>query len=118
MAYSPPASPYRGAPSPSAYVPSLPRSVSTPSPSTAASAPRVITADDFDLRFGAAPTAARTDSVSDETALGTDFSRNRAESVSEDVEMIDDNYNENGELMNQKGKSGLFSFGNKAKKLK
>jgi len=113
MAYSPPASPYRGAPSPTPYVPSLPRSVSSPNP---ASSKQVVVADDFDLRFGVTTQAARpADSVSDETALGGDFSRDRSESVSDDTEMVDDN----GEPTNQKGKSGLFSFGtNKAKKLK
>jgi len=75
----------------------------------------VVNTDDFDLRFGNTP--ARPEAVSDKTTLGTDFSHDRAASVSEDVEMIDDNDDDNGELMNQKGKSGLFSR-NKSKKLK
>jgi len=72
----------------------------------------VIAADDFDLRFGVG--RERTESISDEAALGADFSRGRTDSVSEDAEMFD-----NGEVSNQKTKSGLFSFGrNTPKKLK
>jgi len=108
--YSPPRSPlYTGAASP---VPNLPRSVSSPNPAIS-NQRSVIDADEFDRRF--ANPVLHSEAVSDETALGADFSHSRTESVSEDVDM--DDY-QGGELMNQRSKSGLFSFGNKPKKLK
>jgi len=103
--YSPPKSPTY------APVPNLPRSMSSPNPA-GTNTREVIAADDFDLRFGVG--RERTESISDEAALGADFSRGRTDSVSEDAEMFD-----NGEVSNQKTKSGLFSFGrNTPKKLK
>lgn len=108
--YSPPRSPlYTGVASP---VPNLPRSVSSPNPANS-NQRSVIDADEFDRRF--ANPVQHSETVSDETALGADFSHSRTESVSEDVDMDEDN--QGGELMNQKSKSGLFSFGNKPKVL-
>jgi hypothetical protein len=113
--YSPPSSPYRAA-SPNGHVPTLlPRTMSSPPP-VASQSRDVLIADDFDLRFaGSVRAHAHTEPVSEETALGTDFARERKDSVQDDVQMIDDD----GELLNQKAKSGLLSFGsNKPKKLK
>jgi hypothetical protein len=88
----------------------LPRSVSSPNP--AAHSPKIV-ADDFDLRFGAHGHA-RTDSISDDYEKLGNFARDRTDSVAdEEAEIIPDE-----EMSNQKGKSGRFTFGNKAKKLK
>eukprot|EP00026_Physarum_polycephalum_P008262 Phypoly_transcript_08343.p1 GENE.Phypoly_transcript_08343~~Phypoly_transcript_08343.p1 ORF type:complete len:189 (+),score=57.64 Phypoly_transcript_08343:807-1373(+) len=118
-AYSPPASPHARAysppTSPNGYAPvpvMMPR-VASPNPAQqqAPAQGMVIDADEFDLRFAVRE---RTESISDDTALGADFQRDRWNSISEDVDMIDD-----AETTNQKGKSGLFSFGkNTPKKLK
>ena len=109
-AHSPPKSPYV-APSPSAQASTLSRSVSSPNPATA-TPKRVVPADDFDLRFAGAGHA-RTDSVSDETALGGDFARNeRFDAKSEEVE----DAAEHDEVLKQKGK-GLFSFGSNKPKV-
>ena len=109
-AHSPPKSPYV-APSPSAQASTLSRSVSSPNPATA-TPKRVVPADDFDLRFAGAGHA-RTDSVSDETALGGDFARNeRFDAKSEEVE----DAAEHDEALKQKGK-GLFSFGSNKPKV-
>jgi len=114
-AYSPPTSPHERAysppTSPHAYtypVPIIPRS---PSAQQASTQSDVLDADEFDLRFAVRE---RQESISDDTALGADFERGRWDSISEDVDMVDE-----AEITNQKSKSGLFSFGkNTPKKLK